>query len=272
MREFFESGFSAAVWQMISGVLSFVFLAYLLHLVGSQLKAEMALLFGKVHRIIVIPGEFFKNVGVSIACLLTGVRMRRHVIANDASGSTTSITHSRLPAGTPSGFVRNLVILTAPIWFGSLVLTLIALVAGGAGMLPDVKSVFANGDPGAFAYAAAVATEAVSMLCSLVCVWHWTSPFCLFCILCFISIATEITIDSRSIWAIKTGLFGLFVLLILLNAIPGVSTVIATVGTGIRPVVFTLHVILSFVVLFDLVAFCLFRVLAKVFRRRKRAK
>lgn len=268
MLEHFESGFNAALCQMASGVLSFVFLAYLLHLVGTRLKKNMSDLFGKAHRVIVIPGEFFRNAGVAIACMITGVKMRRHVITNDSTGTSASITHSRIEAGTPTGFIRNLIILTAPIWFGCIVLMIIALVAGGAGLMPDVKSVMSSEDVGLVSYVVSVFTEAVSMLLSFVCVWHWTSPFCLFCLLCFVSIATEITIDTRSVWAIKSGLFGLFVLLILVNAIPGISSAIANLGKVARPVVFGLHVTLLFVVIFDFAAACVFGCVGRIFRRK----
>lgn len=268
MREYFEAGFSAAVMQMFTGVLGFVFLAYLLHLVGTRLKSSLKKLFGKVERILSVPGEFFRNVGVSIACLITGTKVRRHVIRNDETGNSTSITHSRLPAGTPIGFVRNLIILTAPIWFGSAVLVVFVLLAGGTGMMPDVKNIFADGDVGFVQYVTSVFWEALSMLGSLVCVWHWTSPFCLFCLLCFISIATEITIDTKGIWSIKAGLFGLFVLLIVLNAIPGVTTAFSAIGKTVRPVLFALHVVLLFVVFFDFVAALVFGALVKIFHRK----
>lgn len=131
MLEYLESGFASALWQMVSGVLSFVFVAYILHAVGTKLKANMAAFLGKVYRIVVIPGEFVRNVGISLACMITRVKVRRHIITTDAPGSYVSITHSRIEAGTPAGFIRNLVILTAPIWFGCVVIGVIALIAGG---------------------------------------------------------------------------------------------------------------------------------------------
>ena len=269
MREYFEAGFTQALLQMCNGVLSFVFLAYLLHLVGSRLKCEMKSLFGKFERVLAVPGEFFRNVGISIACMLTGTKIRRHIIRSDESGTSASVTHSRMEAGTPMGFIRNLIILTAPIWFGCIVLGIFVFVAGGVGMMPDVKSVFADGDVGFIKYVTSVFWEALSMLGSLVCVWHWTSPFCLFCLVCFISIATEITIDTRSIWSIKAGLFGLFVILIVLNAIPGMTTAFATIGRTVRPILFRLHVILLFVVFFDFAAVWLFKALSAVFHRAR---
>lgn len=268
MREYFETGFSAAVMQMFVGVLSFVLLAYLLHLVGTRLKSSMNKLFGKAERILSVPGEFFRNVGVSIACLITGTRMQRHVVRNDTNGDMASVTHSRLPAGTPMGFVRSFIILTAPIWFGSLVLVVFVLVAGGAGAMPNVKDVFSNGEVGFVQYMTSLFLEAFSMLASMVCVWNWTSPFCLFCLLCFISIATEISISTRDMWSIKAGLFGLFVILIILNAIPGVTTAFAAIGKTIRPVFFTLHVVLLFVVFFDFIAALALSFLAKILHRK----
>jgi len=272
MIEYLESGFSSALWQMMSGVLSFVFVAYVLHVVGTKLKVCLEALFGKAYRIVVIPGEFFRNVGVSLACMLTGVKMRRHVITNDATGSYTSITHSRIEAGTPTGFIRNLIILTAPIWFGSIVMALIALVAGGAGLIPDVKGVMPSEEIGFVSYITAVFAEALSMLLSFVCVWHWTSPFCLFCMMCFVSIATEITIDTGGLWAIKTGLFGIFVALILLNSIPGVSTAITSIGRTIRPVIFGLQATLLFVVMFDFVAVLIFGGINRAVHRKNKKK
>lgn len=264
MLEYLESGFASALWQMVSGVLSFVFVAYILHAVGTKLKANMAAFLGKVYRIVVIPGEFVRNVGISLACMITRVKVRRHIITTDATGSYVSITHSRIEAGTPAGFIRNLVILTAPIWFGCVVIGVIALIAGGTGLIPDVKGVMPSEDIGVVSYVTAVFAAAVTMLLSFVCVWHWTSPFCLFCLMCFVSIATEITIDTRGIWAIKAGLFGIFVGLIFLNAIPGISTAISSIGRTVRPVLFGLQATLIFVAMFDFVAALIFGGLNRV--------
>ena len=269
MREYFEAGFSAAVSQMVVGVLGFVFLAYLLYLVGTRLKESEKRLFGKVERVISVPGEFFRNMGVSVACMLTGTKVRRHLFRDDKTGDASSVTHSRLDAGTPISFLRTFVILTAPIWFGSLILMIFVLVAGGTGIMPHVKDIFADGDVGLLQYATSVFLESLSMLSSLVCVWHWTSPFCLFVMICFISIATEISISTLDIWAIKTGLFGVFVLLIILNAIPGMTQAFAAIGKTVRPALFTLHVVMLFVVFVDFLAFLILGALAKIFHCKR---
>lgn len=271
MRECLETGFLSAIGQMCVGVLSFVLLGYLLHLVGTRLKTAMADLSSGTQRMLVIPGEFFRNVGISIACLVTGVKMRRHVISDDTTGSSASLTHANLSAGTPTGFIRNLIVQTSPIWFGSLILVAFVLVAGGAGLMPDVRAAFTDGDMGLFKYATLVFWEATSLLGSLVCVWNWTSPFFLFCLICFVSVATEVTIDSHGIWSIKAGLFGLFVVLVVLNAIPGVTSLIAALGRTVRPALFALHVILLFVVLFDLVVALFLWMLVRIFRRGNRS-
>ena len=128
--------------------------------------------------------------------------------------------------------------------------------------MPDVRAAFTDGDMGLFKYATLVFWEATSLLGSLVCVWNWTSPFFLFCLICFVSVATEVTIDSHGIWSIKAGLFGLFVVLVVLNA---------ALGRTVRPALFALHVILLFVVLFDLVVVLFLWMLVRIFRRGNRS-
>lgn len=267
MLERLDSATVAALKQILAGFGGFFLLALLLNIVGGKIRTLLQARLGRAYNYLVQPGTSCSAFGRWIACLLTFTKVSERLFV-DFSGRSLGYVKYELPRGSVLSPLRRFVVETAPVWFGCAVVTLIAALAGGTGLLPDVKWIVPDQTVPIPTYVTKVAMGGVGMFTSMVGVWHWTSPFCLVCLYLFLCIASEISLGEQEFRQIWSGTLILAVFLFLLNLIPCVGPGIEKLMRYLLPHVFVLHTILFFVFLFN-VAFYL---LLRIFIRKRKAK
>ena len=136
------------------------------------------------------------------------------------------------------------------------------MLAAGMEIFPSYSECFGvEADVGILSYASAMVYQALLMVERLFLVWNWTSPFCLLAFYLMFCIGSQITISGRSMLLIWQSVLCLFLLLFVLNLVPGVNTGLAWLGGRLMPIVFVVHVTLMFVVMLNLAFLILARLI-----------
>lgn len=267
MLEYLDVATKTTFHQIVYGFVVVFAIALFMNSVGRKLRAQLAGRLGSFYDYFVLPGCLCHEVGRTIGCLVSGVRVDRFEVFNlDTDDS------SRIPIAVSVNkrfaFIRRFLILTGPIWFCAVLVGLVALIAAGSKTFPSYASHFGAGeDVGIVSYFAALATSAVSMVVNLFFAWNWTSPFCLLVFYLLFCIGSQTRISASSMLLIWQSILCVFLLLFVLNLIPGVSAGVRWLGARIMPAVFMLHVTLLFSAFLNVVFLLIVRILPGKARR-----
>jgi len=259
MLEYLDVATKTTLHQIFFGFILVFLAALFINRTGRRLRDILSSKLGDFYDYLVLPGCMCHEMGRTLGCLITGTGFDRFEIFNLKTDDSERVpvavnVNSRL------AFLKRFVILTGPVWLGSLVVCVIAVCAAGASFLPSYSASFPNEDVGAFDYVTTLLVEAVSMVASMVFVWHWTSPFCLVVFYLLFCVGSQIKISAKSCLLIWQSILCVFLILFLLNLIPGLNTAIAYAGKLIMPAVFVLHATLFFVAMLNFAFYILARI------------
>ena len=263
MLEYLDATTKMTMHQIFNGFVIIFLLALILHMIGRKLRCLLASKLGNFYDYLVLPGVLCHEAGRTLGCWLTGTHAGKfeifHLDTDDAERVPIAVS-----VNPRFAFIKRFVILTSPIWLGCIIVCLISVCAAGIGFLPSYSECFQGGESvGLVSYVTTLLTQGASMLVSLIFVWHWTSPFCLLVFYILFCIGSQITMSGRSFFLIWQSILGVFLLLFIMNLIPGVRNGVAWLGDKVMPVVFVLHVILLFVAFLNLSFLIISRILLK---------
>lgn len=250
-------------------------LAALLSFVSSRIRDKGAERFGlKAWFRFVALGVACHETGHALGCLLTGTKIVEFVpfrIREEGDGSVTLgyVSHATHPESR-LWRMGEFLIATGPIWFGALVLTLLARGFAGADLLPPAVDM-SLASSGPLDYLGNVLLFARRMLASSMAVWHWKSPWTLLYLYLSFCVATEVKLSPPDLAGMWRGLLAICTTVLALHLVPFASRWLDALYACVRPWLFVFHVLLCFALLLDLVflaAFFVLRRLVPRFRRR----
>lgn len=269
MLEYLDATTKATLHQALFGFGFMFVIALIQNKVSRSLRDILSGRLGSAYDYIVMPGCMCHEIGRTLGCLVSGIGVDSFEIFNlrtdDSARIPVAVSLNRRFA-----FVRRFLILTGPVWTGATVIGVMAMLAAGMEIFPSYSECFGvEADVGILSYASAMVYQALLMAGRLFLVWNWTSPFCLIAFYLMFCIGSQITISGRSMLLIWQSVLCLFLLLFLLNLVPGVNTGLAWLGGRLMPIVFVVHVTLMFVVMLNLAFLILARLIfGKGIRRR----
>lgn len=261
MLEYLDIATRTTARQIFFGFGIIFLIALLLNAIGRRLRNSLSSKLGSFYDYLVLPGCLCHELGRTFGCWLSGTSVDKFEIFNLKTDDCERIPIA-VNANKKFAFLKRFLILTSPVWLGSIVVCVMTTLAAGTEILPSYAQCFeGEADVGLVSYLTTLVTQGFAMLVSLFSVWHWTSPFCLLAFYLLFCVASQITISGKAMLLIWQSVFVVFVLLFVLNLIPGVNTALAWVGDKIMPAVFMLHVTLFFVVVLDLIFLILARLI-----------
>ena len=271
MLEYLDIATKTTAHQIFSGFVVVFIIALILNYIGKALRNLLTSKLGSFYDYFVLPGCMCHELGRTLGCWITGVSVDKFEIFNLRTDDS-----ERIPLAVSTNkrfaFIRRFFILTGPIWIGSIIVGIITTVAAGTEILPSYSECFGDGSDFSLAsYALTLLTESIYMVGRLFFVWHWTSPFCLLVFYILFCVGSQITISGKSMLLIWQSVIGVFLILFVLNLIPGLNTGIAWLGDKIMPAVFMLHVTLLFVAMLNLAFLIVARFLLKKVKGGKRS-
>ncbi len=267
MLEYLDVATTTTLRQIFFGFILVFIVALFINHIGGKLRNVLSSKLGDFYDYLVLPGCLCHEAGRTLGCLITGTGFDRFEIFNLKTDDSERVPIA-VNVNKRFAFLKRFIILTGPIWFGCLVVCLIAVFAAGVSFLPSYSAAFEDADVGIIGYATTLVIESLKMVVSLFFVWHWTSPFCLVVFYLLFCIGSQIKISGKSCLLIWQSMLCVFLILFVLNLIPGINASVAWVGEKIMPVVFVLHVTLLFVAMLNL----FFYFLARVFLGKGRPK
>lgn len=246
MLEYLDVAVKTTCCQIVYGFVIVFVVALFMNAVGKKLRSQLAGRLGCFYDYFVLPGCLSHEIGRTLGCLISGVRVDRFEVFNLDIDDSVRIPIA-VSVNKRFAFVRRFLILTSPIWFCGALVGLATLIAAGSETFPSYSTHFVPGeDVGIVSYFVALFTSAVAMVVNLFFAWNWTSPFCIVVFYLLFCIGSQTRISVRSMLLIWQSILCLFVLLFILNLIPGVNSGIHLLGERIMPAVFMLHVTLLF--------------------------
>lgn len=251
MLEYLDIATKATLRQVIFGF-GFIFaIALILNKIGRNLCGILSSRLGHFYDYFILPGCITHEMGRTIGCLISGIRVDRFEIFNLKTDDSERIPVA-VSANGRFAFARRFLILTGPLWVGTLIVGLMATLAAGTEILPSYSECFGvEEDVGLLSYVMALGVQSLLMAGRLLFVWHWTSPFCLLAFYLLFCIGSQITISGKSMLLIWQSVLCIFPIFFVLNLIPGINTGLAWLGARVTPIAFTIHVTLMFVVMLD---------------------
>ena len=249
--DYLLSAIERAVFEIVilfGGVFA---LATMLWFASQRLRGDGYSRFGRAYVYFVAPGVVCHETGHALGCILTGTRIIEFVPFRLSGNELGHVTHES--RNTFFGQIANFIIGAGPVWFGCLMIFLLARLLVGRDFLEGLEALVPLPGGSIFGYCCSVLNGAVWMLKTILSPSNWGSllfPVCFYLIFC---IASEITLsppDLRSTWR---GFVSLVALIFMLNLIPVVSAWFCLLVSNMMPSLFVLHSLLLFVLLFDLV-------------------
>lgn len=225
-------------------------LATALWVASQQLRGDGYGRFGNFYLYFVAPGVACHETGHALGCILTGTRIVEFVPFRPVGKELGHVTHEG--RATFLGQMVEFVIGTGPVWFGCLMIFLISRLLGGRDLLDEILYFAPTPGESIAGYFVCVFKGALAMLWIIISPERWGSilfPVCFYLIFC---IASEITLSPSDLRETWHGFVSLVVFLLLLNLIPGISNLVCLSVDAMRPFLFGIHVLLLFVLLFDL--------------------
>ena len=267
MIEYLDTATKTTLHQIVYGFVIVFAIALFMNGVGKKLRAHLAGRLGSFYDYFVLPGCLCHEVGRTLGCFVSGVGVDRFEVFNLDTDDSMRIPIA-VSVNKRFAFVRRFLILTGPIWFCGALVGLVALIAAGSETFPSYSAHFSSGeDVGVISYMAALCTSAFAMVANLFLAWHWTSPFCILVFYLLFCIGSQTRISGRSMLLIWQSILCVFVLLFILNLIPGVNSGICWLGEHVMPAVFMLHVTLLFSAFLNVAFLLLVRLLPGKARR-----
>lgn len=246
MIEYLDIATRTTFHQIVYGFVIVFAIALFMNNVGRKLRAHLAGRLGSFYDYFVLPGCLCHEAGRTIGCVISGVGVDRFEVFNLDTDDSVRIPIA-VSVNKRFAFIRRFLILTGPIWFCAALVGLVTLLAAGSETFPSYASHFKAGeDVGIVSYLSALATSTVGMVVNLFFAWNWTSPFCLLVFYLLFCIGSQTRISGSSMLLIWQSILCVFVLLFVLNLIPGVNAGVRWLGDRIMPAVFMLHVTLLF--------------------------
>lgn len=223
-------------------------------------------LLGRTYYWLVAPGVACHETGHALGCILTGTKILAFVPFRPEGDTLGYVSHESRPGVWPR--IAEFFIATGPVWFGCSVILLLARLFAGPDFLPSFDALApCPGEP-AIVHLKGVWYGAIWMLQTVFAPWRWRSPlFPVFLYFVF-CIASEITLSPPDLKGMWRGLAAIFGVLFVLNLLPFVSDGLARGIDALRPAVFSLHVILFFVLLADLLFLAAMRLAWRFFPKR----
>lgn len=243
-------------------------LAVALWFVSQHIRGLGAGLLGQGYYYLVAPGVVCHETGHALGCLLTGTRIVEFVPFRPQGDTLGYVRHEVRPGVWPQ--MAEFFIATGPVWFGCGLIMLLSYLLAGPDFLPAFDALAPHPGEAVSVHLKGMWFGAVWMLQTVFAPWRWHSwlfPVFLYLVFC---IASEITLSPPDIKGMDSGLAIILGVLFVLNLIPVVSTFLADGIHALRPALFTLHTILFFVLLADLVFLVAMRLLWGLVARRRR--
>ena len=261
MLEYLDVATKTTLHQIFSGFVVVFIIALILNKIGRNLRNVLSSKLGSAYDYFVLPGCMVHEAGRTLGCLISGTGVDKFEIFNLKTDDSERIPVA-VNVNKQFAFLRRFLILTGPIWIGSIIVCVITTLAAGTEIVPSYTECFkGETDIGIVSYATTLLLQSLVMVGNLFLVWHWTSPFCLLVFYILFCIGSQITISGKSMLLIWQSVLGVFLTLFVLNLIPGVNTGIAWIGEKIMPAVFMLHITLLFVAMLNLVFYIIARMI-----------
>lgn len=252
----------AELLQLFGGALA---LSLAMWFTSQRLRREGAGWLGKRYYYLVAPGVACHEAGHALGCVLTGTRIAEFVPFRLQGDTLGYVTHEGRTGFF--GQIAEFLIGTGPVWFGSAIILLLARQLTGPEFLPSFEALAPYpGEPGG-GYLRGMWSGAETMLLATLSPGRWTTPFFPLFLYLMFCVASEITLSPPDIRGAWKGFVSLAALLGLLNLVPFVSYAIAAVVSSLRPALFSLHAILLFVLMADLVFLFALRAVRSVWNR-----
>ena len=245
-------------------------LATMMWFASQRLRGDGYSRFGRAYVYFVAPGVVCHETGHALGCILTGTRIVEFVPFRLSGNELGHVTH--VSRRTFFGQIANFFIGTGPVWFGCLVVLLLARLLGGREFLEGLKDMSPLPGGPITGYCGRVLHGATWMLKTVFSPSNWGSllfPVCFYLIFC---VASEITLSPPDLQSTWRGFASLVALIFLLNLVPVVSAWMCLLVDKMMPFLYVFHSILLFVLLFDWVllsAAWLFRRVGQKGRRRR---
>ena len=261
MIEYLDIATKTTFHQIVHGFVIVFAIALFMNGIGRRLRAHLAGRLGGFYDYFVLPGCLCHEAGRTIGCLISGVGVDRFEVFNLDTDDSMRIPIA-VSLNKRFAFIRRFFILTGPIWFCAILVGLVTLLAAGSETFPSYASHFsADEEVGLVSYMTVLGTSAVAMVVNLFFAWHWTSPFCLLVFYLLFCIGSQTRISGHSLLLIWQSILCVFVLLFILNLIPGINSGVRWLGGQIMPAVFMLHVTLLFSAFLNVVFLLIVRIL-----------
>lgn len=261
MLEYLDAATKTTVRQAFFGFGLVFMIAVVLNGIGRRLRNVLSSKLGGFYDYLVMPGCMCHEAGRALGCLISGIGIDRFEIFNLKTDDSERIPLA-VNVNRRFAFLRRFIILTGPVWFGSVVVCAIATLVAGTEIMPSYSTCFGGEtDVGILSYATTLLLQSILMAGNLFLVWHWTSPFCLLVFYLLFCVGSQITISARSMRLIWQSVLGAFLILFTVNLIPGLNAGMAWLGERMMPAVFMLHVILLFVAMLDIAFYVVSRMM-----------
>jgi len=233
----------------------FLILSFLLIFVSSGIRGEGGAVLGKVYYYAVMPGVVCHETAHAAACLCTGMKIVEFAPFRP-HGDVLGYVQWDPGRVTLWTFIAAFLIGTAPLWFGCAVVWLICRSLVKTRFLPDFRFVFADRPHlSGFPYWKSVAKSAFFMAKYLLqkgkfSSWpYWIASYLLFCVI------SEMAPSIPDLRMALPGIGLLALMIVLLNGIPWMGTKIDRLTVLLQPLFFTMHVVVFFVFLLDILFF-----------------
>lgn len=243
-------------------------LAVALWFVSQFVRAYGGGLLGRTYYYIVAPGIVCHETGHALGCIVTRTKILEFVPFRPEGETLGYVTSESRPGIWPQ--IAQFFISTGPVWFGCAVILILSRLFAGPDFLPSFNALAPRPGEHISVHLKGIWYGAVWMLQTVFAPWRWKTPlFPVFLYLVF-CIASEITLSPQDIKGVWRGLAAIVGALFVLNLLPVVSDGLGRGVDALRPAVFTLHVILFFVLLVDLVFLAAMRIVWALLARKTR--
>ena len=221
-------------------------------------------MLGKAYYWLVAPGVACHETGHALGCLLTGTKILAFVPFRPEGDTLGYVSHESRPGVWPR--IAEFFIATGPVWFGCGVILLFSFLFAGPGFLPSFDALAPRPGEGIGVHLKGVWYGAVWMFQTVFAPWRWRTPFFPVFLYLVFCIASEITLSPSDLAGMWRGLAAIAGVLLVLNLVPPVADGIAFGVDILRPALFTVHVLLFFVLLLDAAFWTLLRMLSGIRR------
>lgn len=259
MANYLTAVFSRALNQLLllfGGIFLFAFL--LCHVAG-EIRGAGVSLFGRGYYYLVSPGVACHETGHALGCLVTGTEIVRFEPFRPRGDTLGYVQYRYSQNEGLVSSLRHLVIGTAPVWFGCLMIWLCAKLFAGTVFLPKFSDEFPlDPYPKSKRYWGGVFKTAWRMLWNTLRVWRWKSTLNVVYLYLVFCIASEMTLSWADVCGAWKGLVALVVLFVLLNAVPWFGRKVGMMAWKAAPFLFKVHVVMAFVLLGDVLFAVLF--------------